>query len=177
MARVSASPSGRRTSTSCGSRKRPIRRLETYETEDESMTNRKTWLYFIPYGLWLALFVIAPVGLIIINPSLTSVTPRGDWLRLFSAITSLDNFSSYGSDVFAVGAHQLRNIFSSLNAGFDPADDSAAWINVISRFTPSSTSSVQVDFVIVPNVHWHWHQQFCLPTPASFSWRPFRFRL
>lgn len=29
------------------------------------MTKRRTWLYFIPYGLWLALFVIAPVALII----------------------------------------------------------------------------------------------------------------
>ncbi|MBT9677337.1 ABC transporter permease [Levilactobacillus brevis] len=30
-----------------------------------ALTKRKTWLYFIPYGLWLALFVIAPVALII----------------------------------------------------------------------------------------------------------------
>jgi len=29
------------------------------------MTKRKTWLYALPYGLWLALFVIAPVALII----------------------------------------------------------------------------------------------------------------
>ena len=30
-----------------------------------ALTKRKTWLYFIPYDLWLALFVIAPVALII----------------------------------------------------------------------------------------------------------------
>lgn len=29
------------------------------------MTNRKNWGYFLPYGLWLALFVIAPVALIV----------------------------------------------------------------------------------------------------------------
>lgn len=48
------------------------------------MTKRKTWLYFLPYGLWLALFVIAPVALIVYQ----------SFFNLDHQVT-LDNYASY----------------------------------------------------------------------------------